>query len=142
MAMEDGVLCAWFSDDGELLGTGSKDGKVKIWKVSSGQCLRKIERAHGGPVGAISLSKDCGRVLTGGFDGSVALHGVRSGARLKEMKGHTAFVNGVSFLGQDNSRAVSVSSDGTVRVWGCESGECIASTKPNPDAAGEVHERY
>ena len=63
MLMEDAVLCLAFSRfdldcnfhsscighlsrDSEMLATGSEGGQIFVWKIASGQCLRKFEKAH------------------------------------------------------------------------------------------------
>lgn len=46
MMMEDAVLCLAFSRDSEMLASGSKDGKIQVWKIQTGQCLRRYEKAH------------------------------------------------------------------------------------------------
>ena len=32
--------------DSEMLATGSEGGQIFVWKIASGQCLRKFEKAH------------------------------------------------------------------------------------------------
>ena len=49
MMMEEAVLCLGFSRDSERLAAGSEGGQVRVWKITTGQCLRKFEKAHGGP---------------------------------------------------------------------------------------------
>ena len=71
MMMEDSVLCLSFSKDSEMLASGSKDGKIQIWKIQSGQCLRKFEKAHNKGITSVSFSKDSSQVLSSSFDGSV-----------------------------------------------------------------------
>jgi WD40 repeat-containing protein SMU1 len=41
MMMEEAVLCLAFSRDSEMLASGSQDGKLYVWRVQSGQCLRR-----------------------------------------------------------------------------------------------------
>lgn len=40
------VLSLVMSRDNELLASGDKDGTVKIWKISTGKCLKKFEKSH------------------------------------------------------------------------------------------------
>jgi WD40 repeat protein len=50
---------------------GSQDGKVKVWRVRSGLCLRKFDHAHAQGVTCISVSRDGTQILSGSFDGTV-----------------------------------------------------------------------
>ncbi len=64
-----------------------------MWKVRTGQCLRKYERAHTQGVTAVGFSKDGTHVLSSSYDGLVRVHGIKSGKMLKELRGHTSYVN-------------------------------------------------
>jgi WD40 repeat-containing protein SMU1 len=68
MMMEDAVICVAFSRDSEMLASGGQDGKVKIWKIQTGQCLRRIENCHSKGVTCIEFSKDSAQIVTSSFD--------------------------------------------------------------------------
>lgn len=46
MMHDDAVLCLDISRDSEIVASGSTDGKIKVWRLRTGQCLRRFERAH------------------------------------------------------------------------------------------------
>ena len=68
MMHDEKVTAEAFSVDGVLLATGSEAGKIKVWKVASGLCLRRFERAHTQSIHSIRFSRDGSQLLTAAFD--------------------------------------------------------------------------
>lgn len=68
-----------------------------MWKVATGRCLQKFERAHGDGVTSVCFSSDSTQVLSASFDGSMRVHGLRSGRMLREFRGHKSYVNSASY---------------------------------------------
>eukprot|EP00882_Tetradesmus_deserticola_P028145 GHRQ01031333.1.p2 GENE.GHRQ01031333.1~~GHRQ01031333.1.p2 ORF type:complete len:270 (+),score=129.05 GHRQ01031333.1:652-1461(+) len=117
-----------------LLRAGSLDGKIKVWRISSGQCLRRFDHAHSQGVTCVALSRDGTQVLSGSYDGSVRVHGLKSGKMLKEFRGHTSYVQDVCY-NADGSHVISCSSDATVRIWDAKTCEQLHGFRP-PAAGG------
>ena len=68
MMHDEAVLCVCFSSDSEQLASASQDGKIKVWQVSSGKCIRRFDAAHSQGITAIVFSKDNSQLLTASFD--------------------------------------------------------------------------
>lgn len=65
MMHEKAVIAVAFNKDSELLASGSQDGQIKVWRVATGQCVRRYEKAHSEGVTCITWSKDSTQLLTG-----------------------------------------------------------------------------
>lgn len=135
MMHDEAVLCLDFSRDSEMLASGSQDGKVKVWRIRTGQCLRRLERAHSQGVTSIVFSRDGTQLLSTSFDSTARIHGLKSGKMLKEFRGHTSYVNDAIFT-NDGSRIITASSDCTVKVWDVKTADCLQTFKPPPPLRG------
>jgi len=134
------VLALAVSNDGTMLGTGSSDGMVKVWKVDDGKCLRQFENAHRGAISCLAFSADASHVLSGSHDSTCREFGLRASRMLKEFRGHNSYINSCSYVTVEGSSpsllVVSGSADGTVRVWDGRSAECMHVI--NPTTASQV----
>jgi WD40 repeat protein len=66
------IRCIVFSSDGQSLASASSDGSVKLWQVSTGECLQTFQ-AHSSLVLAVAFSPDGKTLATGGGDGLIKL---------------------------------------------------------------------
>lgn len=112
---DNGVTAEAISRDGEMLATGSESGQVKVWKLSTGLCLRRFDDAHSQSIHSICFSRDGTQLLTSSFSHIIRIHGLKSGQMLKEFHGHQGYVNSVVFS-SDDSKVISTSCDGTAKV--------------------------
>ena len=107
----------------------SQEGHIKVWRVRTGQCVRRFHKAHAQGVTCLSFSLDNTLVASGSFDAVGRVHGLKSGKTLKELRGHTSYINSIVYA-PEGARIVSGSSDGCVRVWDAKTAECTAKFQP------------
>ncbi|KAG7370744.1 WD40 repeat-containing protein [Nitzschia inconspicua] len=123
------VLCMDVSNDGEILVSGDSTGRVKVWKLSNGKCLRQYQ-AHDDSVTALTLSRDASRILTGSSNGICREFGIVTQNVLQVYEGHTSYIHACRYVvhwntGDSNKPqmtsgevlVVTASADGTVRIW-------------------------
>ena len=86
-----------FSPDGTKVASGFDDKTVKLWDVTSGECLQTLE-GHSDSVRSVSFSPDGTKVASGSFDDTVKLWDVTSGECLQTLEGHSDGVSVCRFL--------------------------------------------
>ena len=84
-----GVNSVSFSPDGTKVASGSNDKTVKLWDVTSGECLQTLE-GHSSRVKSVSFSPDGTKVASGSYDKTVKLWDVTSGECLQTLEGHSS----------------------------------------------------
>jgi WD40 repeat-containing protein SMU1 len=143
MTHSKGVLSVAVSVDSAMIASGCMGGRIKVWALKSGKCLRKFSRAHAGGVLAVLFSRDSTLVVSGGADSVIRVHGLKSGRMLRELHGHTSFVPTLAWavpsLGASDAVLVSGSSDGSVRVWDWRTGvQLVEHLQPLGGLVGEA----
>lgn len=69
---KDLISCIAYNYSEKLLYTGSWDRTVKVWKISTKQCIHSFV-AHEGHINAIVINHEDGCVFTGSSDGTVKI---------------------------------------------------------------------
>lgn len=105
---------------GDTLVSGSYDGTVRVWKVSTGESLHQLQ-GHTTKIYSVSLDHKRNRCISGSMDHVVKIWSLDTGALLYNLEGHTSLV-GLLDLKEDI--LVSGAADATLRVWDVENGHC------------------
>jgi WD40 repeat-containing protein SMU1 len=132
------ISACCFSKDGDYAAVGNSAGEIKIWRISTGKCMRTFPLAHTSGVISLQFSKDGTTLLSTSSDTTARLHGLKSGKTLKEFRGHTSFVNSAVFL---NDNIVTGSSDGTLKFWDAVTAECVSTVRPSTQVRETVSAR-
>jgi WD40 repeat protein len=117
------VTAVAFLTDGRRALSGSADTTLRLWDLTSGECLRTLE-GHPRWVSAVALSAEGRRALSGSADGTLRLWDLATGKCLRALKGHTDWVRAVA-LSAEGQRALSGSQDNTLRLWDLATGQTI-----------------
>ena len=119
------VASAAVSPDGKLIATGSWDHSAKIWDISTGHAIHKLDGGHAGYINSVEFSPDGKQLLTASDDGTARLWDVQSGKPTGPVfKGHTARILSASFS-PDGTQVLTVSGDKTARLWETATGNQI-----------------
>ncbi|ODQ63050.1 WD40 repeat-like protein [Nadsonia fulvescens var. elongata DSM 6958] len=91
--------------------TSSLDNTIKLWDITSGECVRTL---FGHVEGVWGIAADNFRIVSGAHDKLVKIWDVQSGRCWHTFSGHTA---PVSCVGISDSRFCSASEDGVARMY-------------------------
>ncbi|KGO36317.1 hypothetical protein PEX1_029320 [Penicillium expansum] len=105
---------------GDTLVSGSYDSTVRVWKISTGESLHRLE-GHTTKVYNVLLDHKRNRCISGSMDHMVKIWCLETGALLYNLEGHTSLV-GLLYLKDD--MLVSAAADSTLRIWNPENGHC------------------
>jgi len=103
------------SQDGRLLTTRGRDGRLRFWDVMSGQVAQTFE-GHSGGIDCISFSPDGKVVASDSEDRTVRLWSSATGREIRKPVSNPDPVLSVMF-GPDGSIVALASKSNTVRVW-------------------------
>jgi len=117
------VISVALSGDGRLALSGTDDHLLRLWDVSTGQCVRTMS-GHT----SYDLSVHCdtaGRLgASGSRDSTVRLWDLNGGSCTRTLTGHRLTVHSVR-LSEDGRRVLSGAQDSTVRLWDATTGRCV-----------------
>ncbi|MSR64890.1 MAG: serine/threonine protein kinase [Verrucomicrobiae bacterium] len=116
--------------------SGSEDQTLRLWDLSSGQCLR-IFQGHDGRVLSVAISPDgrCG--LSGSVDNRLCLWDLVSGKCLSTFYGHSKEVRTVA-ISPDGRWGMSGSYDNTLRLWDLSSGQCLRTFQEHTGSVNSI----
>lgn len=101
--------------------SGSYDTTVRVWKISTGQCLWELT-GHAQRVYSAVLDHKRNRCISGSMDWLVKVWSIETGSLLYTLEGHTSLVG---LLDLNRTTLVSAAADSTLRVWDPETGASI-----------------
>jgi len=103
--------------------SSSKDKKVILWSIDSGEPLRVLN-GHAAAVLCVAAAWTSDRAVSGGLDGTLHLWDLAKAVTLMTMTGHQGAIWCVD-MEWTSRLALTGSADQDVRLWNLESGACI-----------------
>ena len=162
-AATNSVLAMALNSDATLLATGSVDGKIYIWRLDSGKCLRQISTGASYPqvITCLDFCLDSSRIIVGTSGSNnppptCREYGLRSSRMLKEFSGHSSTIAACNYVltttatrtndyDDDDDRnatgshlIVTGSLDGTIRIWHAKTAETLRVLQPPTSTSSSV----
>jgi F-box and WD-40 domain protein CDC4 len=107
---------------GDTLVSGSYDCTVRVWKISTGEAVHRLQ-GHSYKVYSVVLDHKRNRCMSGSMDNLVKIWSLETGSVLYNLEGHQSLVG---LLDLQDDRLVSAAADSTLRIWDPENGRCKA----------------
>lgn len=106
------------SPDGSTIASGSTDGTIQLWHVSTNNVRvpLRILSGHSDPVWTLAISPNGQFLASGSADKTIKLWDLKTGELLGTLKGHKAGVFSVAFS-PDSQSLASGSFDKSIKVW-------------------------
>jgi WD40 repeat protein len=108
-----------FSPNKSLLASGSKNGKIFVWNVTTGNIHRAFD--HGSQVNALVFHKNGTILASGGGDSNVKIWNLVTGTSIQLPDSHVGAVNSVAFS-PNGTLLASCSTDQTINLWNVDDG--------------------
>jgi len=116
--------------------SGGRDETIKLWDMTSGECLRTIQ-GRGNGVFFLALSPDGHRILSGSYSDTLRLWDIKSGECLHTFQGHKESVSSVATT-PNGKFCLSGGLDWDIRLWDLDNGACLHTFKGHTEAVGPL----
>jgi WD40 repeat protein len=121
---------------GELVVSGGVDGTLRVWRVSTGACLRVLKGHTSGIMSLLVCGAEGNRVVTASWDTTVRVWDLDTGECLHVLGGDVCPVVVLAAVGPDQVAAGAA--DGSLRLWEIASGKCLATCKGHRDRINSI----
>ncbi|XP_065301006.1 protein qui-1-like isoform X1 [Dermacentor albipictus] len=125
---KDPVSCVALSRDGSVAVTGSRNGQLKVWQMSTGEAHTNLD-GHTAAITCLAFAPNGLFVVSGSEDNTLRVWGLTLGLVVSTFKEHQSKIVSV-FVTSDSRRVLSVDAQGMHRLWTADSAtQLIACAK-------------
>jgi len=104
-----------FSPDGNYIATGTTTGEIRVWSVSDGTQVLKLEGHHDW-VMAVKFSPDGRRLISGSSDKDIRVWDIEKVKCIAILRNHDAHVTSIAYS-LDGDKFATASTDRTIILW-------------------------
>ncbi len=121
---------------GELVVSGGVDGTLRVWRVSTGACVRVLRGHASGIMTLLVAGAEGNRVVSASWDTTVRVWNLDTGECLQVLGGDVCPVVSLAAVGPE--RVAAGAADGSLRLWEIASGKCLATFKGHRDRINSI----
>ncbi len=110
-----------------LLATGSQDCTIRLWNITSGQCVKTL-KGHPNGVWSVAFHPSGTLLVSGSNDSTVKLWNPQTGQSLRTLKGYSTGIKSLAFS-PDGQCLISSGDNKKINQWSLSSGECLRSVE-------------
>ncbi|KAI9297414.1 WD40 repeat-like protein [Neoconidiobolus thromboides FSU 785] len=111
------------SNDARLLAAGYTNGVIRIWDISTHECVI-VFNGHHSEVTYLEFDTNALRLVSGSKDTDIIVWDIVNESGLYRLKGHRNQITQVSFIG-DKEYLISGAKDSLIKVWDLTTQHCI-----------------
>jgi predicted Zn finger-like uncharacterized protein len=117
----------WVDSAGRRAVSGDWDGKLRVWELATGKCVRTLE-GHRGLVRSLAVDATGRWCVSGGDDDSVRLWNLDASSCIRTLANGTAGVYAVAIT-TDGRLALAGGKDGRILAWDIPEGKCLRTLR-------------
>jgi len=122
----DNVNSVVFSPNGLQLASGSEDGIIKLWSISSGREMATLK--HSSRILSLDFRPDGKQLASGSMDCSIKIWNLATGENTVTLQGHTDTIFSMAFT-PDCKRLASASRESIIKLWDLTTGQETMTVK-------------
>jgi WD domain, G-beta repeat len=130
------VHCIAVSGDGQLLASGSSDGKIKLWNLETGTLVRSLT-GHQGAVQALAISPDGRQLISASQDAKLGIWDLEQGQLIAMVSAHTEAITSLA-MNWERNLLITGSLDRTAKIWDLQTRESVATLTGHQAAVNSV----
>jgi hypothetical protein len=119
---------------GGLAVSGAADGTLRVWRISTGACVRVLRGHTSGVMAVVSVGED--RVVSASWDSTVRVWDLATGECVHVLAADTCPVVSLAEIGPN--RVAAGAADGSLRLWDIASGRVLVTFTGHHDRINHI----
>ena len=128
-----------FSNDGQMLASGSSDHSIRLWGLSgNSRNSVLLSKGHNGAIYSVAFANDGNTLASASSDNTIKIWNIQQQKLDATLQGHTSRVTSVAFANDDKTLA-SASYDNTIKIWNIDTQQNRSLPRPPVPSISPAH---